>query len=198
MENGSENVRYVMISPVRLPYSSSPVRFPTLTKMRNSGSRNRIPGNIWVDSTVTVNSRRPRKRYRLTAYAAKMATDTENTVAVPATITLFQKYFSSGTVRQMSTNGCTVTFDGHHRNGPCTSRSGLSAEVTITYTGASVNPASRVSTMRRTQATAAGSRITPPPGGDRQVPGGDDEQEQQEQHAHRRPETEVPGDERAG
>ena len=40
-----------------------------------------MPGNIWVDSTVTEKSLRPRNRYRLTAYAAKIATTTEQTVA---------------------------------------------------------------------------------------------------------------------
>lgn len=60
MENGSENVRYVRISPPREPYSAMPVLFPMLTKIRNSGSRKRMPGNIWVESTVTVKTRLPR------------------------------------------------------------------------------------------------------------------------------------------
>ena len=34
-----------------------------------------MPGNIWVDSTVTEKICRPAKRYRLTAYAAKIAID---------------------------------------------------------------------------------------------------------------------------
>lgn len=62
MENGSENVRYVRMSPPREPYSATPVLLPMLTKMRNSGSRKRIPGNICVDSTVTVKTRLPRNR----------------------------------------------------------------------------------------------------------------------------------------
>ena len=57
-----------------------------------------MPGNIWVDSTVTENSRRPRKRYRLTANAAKMAIATEMTVATPDTIRLLTRYRPSGTV----------------------------------------------------------------------------------------------------
>ena len=61
MENGSEKVRYVRISPPREPNSAMPVALPMLTKIRNSGSRKRMPGNIWVDSTVTVNTRLPRK-----------------------------------------------------------------------------------------------------------------------------------------
>jgi hypothetical protein len=56
--------------------------------MRNSGSRNRIPGNIWVASTVTEKMPRPRNRYRLIANAAKMATATENTAATPDTTKL--------------------------------------------------------------------------------------------------------------
>ncbi len=51
-----------MISPSRLPLSVMPVEFPMLTKIRYSGSRNRMPGNIWVDSTVTVNTLRPANR----------------------------------------------------------------------------------------------------------------------------------------
>ena len=50
-----------MISPPREPYSAMPVALPMLTKIRNSGSRNRMPGNICVDSTVTVKTRLPRK-----------------------------------------------------------------------------------------------------------------------------------------
>jgi hypothetical protein len=38
-----------------------------LTKMRKSGSRKRMPGNICVDSTTPVNGRRPKNRYRETA-----------------------------------------------------------------------------------------------------------------------------------
>ncbi|MCP9964187.1 hypothetical protein LUX57_02405 [Actinomadura madurae] len=75
----------------RLPYRARPVAFPALTKIRNSGSRNRIPGNICVESTVTVNTRRPANRYRLTAYAAPIAIATEASVAPPATMTLFTK-----------------------------------------------------------------------------------------------------------
>jgi hypothetical protein len=33
-----------------------------LTKITNKGSRKRMPGNIWVESTVRVNADRPRKR----------------------------------------------------------------------------------------------------------------------------------------
>ena len=51
-----------MISPARLPYRSMPVALPMLTKIRNSGSRKRMPGNIWVDSTVTEKIRRPGNR----------------------------------------------------------------------------------------------------------------------------------------
>jgi hypothetical protein len=39
-----------------------PRDWPRFTKITNSGSRNRIPGNIWVDSTVIENSWRPRNR----------------------------------------------------------------------------------------------------------------------------------------
>ena len=44
-----------------------PVALPMLTKIRKSGSANRMPGNIWVDSTAVVKIRLPRKPYRLTA-----------------------------------------------------------------------------------------------------------------------------------
>ena len=62
-----------------------------LTKIRNNGSRNKIPGNIWVDSTVPVNTLRPWNRWRETAYAAKIAMITLNTVEVTHTIRLFGK-----------------------------------------------------------------------------------------------------------
>ncbi len=50
-----------------------------------------MPGNIWVDSTVTVKAPRPANRYRLTAYAAMMATTTEKAIAEPETMTLLMK-----------------------------------------------------------------------------------------------------------
>src|SRR2546421_11949262 len=99
--------------------------------MRNSGSRNRMPGNIWVASTVTENACRPRNRYRLMANATKMATDTENTDATPDTTRLFTRYRASGTVVHMSTNAFPVGWPGIHVNVPCTSFSGLAAELTI-------------------------------------------------------------------
>ena len=85
------NVRYVMIRPVRLPYSLMPVSLLMFTKIRNSGSRNRMPGNIWVDRTVMEKTCRPWNRYRLTAYAARIATITEATARPPDTIRLFTR-----------------------------------------------------------------------------------------------------------
>jgi len=49
-----------MTSPAREPNRAMPVAFPIDTKIRNSGSRNKIPGNIWVDSTTMVKIRLPR------------------------------------------------------------------------------------------------------------------------------------------
>src|SRR5689334_10990180 len=109
-----------------------------LTNTRNSGSRKSTPGNICVESTMPENAPRPRKVKREMAYDAKIAISTLNTVAELVTIRLFTKYCASGTVDQMSTNGVSVRCDGHHSNAPCTSRSGLMAEVTITYSGATV------------------------------------------------------------
>src|SRR2546423_1451842 len=99
--------------------------------MRNSGSRNRMPGNIWVASTVTENACRPRNRYRLIANATKMATATENTEAALDTTRLFTRYRASGTVLHMSTNACTVGWLGIHVKMPCTSFNGLAAELTM-------------------------------------------------------------------
>jgi hypothetical protein len=50
------------MSAPREPYSAMPVALPRLTKMRKSGSRKRMPGNICVERIVTVNRRLPRKR----------------------------------------------------------------------------------------------------------------------------------------
>src|SRR5690606_473803 len=150
MENGSENVRYVITRPSLLPFNANPVTWLILTKIRYSGSRNRMPGNICVDSTVSRNVSLPRKRYRLIAYAAKMAMATEHTVAASEMTALFTKYLASGIVDQMSTNGRGVSLDGIHWNSPCTSPSGFIAEVTITYSGASVNTARPVSPTTRT------------------------------------------------
>ena len=102
-----------------------------LTKMMNSGSRKRIPGNIWVDSTVVVKTPRPRNRKRDTANAAMIARITLATVAQVQMIRLFTKYRASGTVDHMSMNGWMVRFVGHHVKVPWTSASGLSEELTI-------------------------------------------------------------------
>ena len=61
-ENGRVKVRYVTISPSLVVDRWIPVAFPMFTKIRNSGSRNRMPGNICVESTVTLNTCRPAKR----------------------------------------------------------------------------------------------------------------------------------------
>jgi hypothetical protein len=119
------------------------------TKIRNNGSRNSTPGNICVDSTVVVNTDRPRNRNRDTANAARIAIATENTVAATDTIVLFTKYRARGTVFHMSTNGAGVRFDGHQVNAPCTSFSGLSDDVAITYSGISTNRPSTTSTTPR-------------------------------------------------
>ena len=63
-----------------------------LTKIRNSGSRNRIPGNICVDSTVAGEQRAGRgSGSGEMAYAAKIAITTLKTVASTHTIRLFTK-----------------------------------------------------------------------------------------------------------
>src|SRR3954467_4844449 len=118
MENGSAKVRYVIVRPSRLPYSTISVYRSMLTKIRNSGSRNRMPGNICVDSTTVMNEPRPGNRYRLTAYPVMMAIATEQTVADSETTRLFRKYRPSGTVCHMSTNGRNVTWDGSQVKAP--------------------------------------------------------------------------------
>ena len=55
MENGREKVRYVRISPPRVPTSWIPNAVLILTKMMNSGRRKSTPGNICVDRIVVVN-----------------------------------------------------------------------------------------------------------------------------------------------
>ena len=80
-----------MIRPVRLPYRLMPVVWPMFTKITNSGSRNRMPGNIWVDRIVIENTWRPWNRYRLTAYEASSATITDATDATEQTIRLFSR-----------------------------------------------------------------------------------------------------------
>src|SRR3569833_1599281 len=99
--------------------------------MRNSGSRNRIPGNIRVDRTVTWNACRPANRYRLTANAAKMATAPESTAATLDTTRLLVRYRLSGTVLLMSMIAWAVGCVGNQVNAPCTSLSGLIAELSI-------------------------------------------------------------------
>lgn len=91
-----------------------------------------MPGNICVDSTVTVKTRLPRKLWRLTAYAANTAITTEQTVAAPATISEFTKYRASGIVDQMSMYGRIVSSLGSQRNSPETSASGFSELETMT------------------------------------------------------------------
>src|SRR5690348_13129177 len=149
IENGRLKVRYVMINPSRVPTSCTPSELLMFTKIRNNGSRNSTPGNIWVDNTVVVNTLRPRNRNRDTANAARIAIATDATVAATDTIVLFTKYLASGTVFHMSTNGSSVRFDGHQVKAPWTSRSGFSDEVTITYNGSSTNSPSTVRTTAR-------------------------------------------------
>src|SRR5689334_640954 len=115
--------------------------------MRNSGSRNRIPGNIWVARTVMEKTPRPRNRYRLIANAAKIATATENTAATPDTTRLLTRYRPSGTVCHMSRNALSVGLVGSQVNAAWTSRSGFNAEVIIAYSGTTVTSVSRLSTM---------------------------------------------------
>src|SRR5689334_19590282 len=113
---------------------------------------------------------------------------TEQTVAAPATTSEFMKYFASGTVDQMSMYGRMVRPLGSQRNLPVTSASGFSELETITYTGISTNPVSRVRKIRRDQRNERagamgelGLDIGGPPSarGEQQVPARDDEQEEQ-------------------
>src|SRR5256885_15065947 len=135
--------------------------------MRKSGSRNRMPGNIWVDSTVTEKACRPRKRYRLMANAAKIATATENTAAVPDTTRLFARYRPSGTVVHMSMNAWAVGWLGTHVKAPCTSLSGLAPEVGLPQSRVRPKRGSRPSPTRRVQRPGADARIGPPAPGHR-------------------------------
>src|ERR1035437_9275406 len=155
-----------MIRPARDPYKVMPVAFPMEMKIRNSGSRNKIPGNIWVESTTTARTRLPRNRYRLTASAAQVQTISELT-----------KYRASGTVRRMAMFGLIVTCAGIQWNVPVTSCSGLSELLTITYTGSTAKMVSSVSTIRRVQMKERGGAsgawadlgTGPPSGSDQQV-----------------------------
>ncbi len=79
------------MSPSRDPTSWIPVAEWMFVKMRKSGSRKSTPGNICVDSTVVVNTERPRKVKRDTANAARTARTTLAIVADPDTITLLAK-----------------------------------------------------------------------------------------------------------
>src|SRR5579872_530973 len=156
MENGKENVRYVMTSPVREPNSAIPVAFPSETKIRNSGSRNKMPGNICVESTTSMNTWRPRNRYRLTAYAAQTASSSDSIAAEVHTVTELTKYRASGTVRHISRYGRNVRCAGIQRNVPVTSCSGFSELLSITYSGRSAKTVSAVRTTRRVQTKLRG------------------------------------------
>src|SRR5665647_3702646 len=106
------------------------------------------------------------------------------------------KYRASGTVLQMSTNGRRVGCVGHQRKSPCTSPSGFSAEVTMTYSGTSVNRPRPATTTTRNTRNERGSCTTTPAVGNEQVGASNHQQEQQQQHRHGRAEAEVPVDER--
>src|ERR1019366_5715049 len=125
-----------------------------------------------------------------------MAISTLNAVAVTDTTRLLTKYRASGTVLHMSMNGLRVGCVGHQVKLPCTSPSGLIAEVTMTYSGTSVNRPRTTTTTTRNMRNERGSCTTAPAVGDEQVGAGDHEQEQQQQHRHCRSEAEVPVDER--
>lgn len=100
--------------------------------MRNSGSRNSTPGNIWVESTAVVKVLLPLKFQRETPYAANVAMTSENSVATVQTTSELTKYFASGTVDHMSMNGWKVMFVGIHVKSFCTSPSGFMAVVIMT------------------------------------------------------------------
>src|SRR5260370_33160424 len=85
---------------------------------------------------------------------------TEATDAVVDTMMLFTRYRPSGIVDHMSTNGDTVMWLGNHRNAPSTSGSGLSDDVSITYTGARANSPSRVRPITRAQGNHQGECTT--------------------------------------
>src|SRR5947209_11061504 len=91
MATGSENVRYVMMSPRYEPYNWMPIACWILMKMMNSGSMKRMPGNICVESTTRLNTLLPANRYLLRAYPARIAIATEINVALPEMTTLFMK-----------------------------------------------------------------------------------------------------------
>src|SRR5664280_1276694 len=125
-----------------------------------------------------------------------MAISTLNAVDTTDTIRLFMKYRASGTVLHMSMNGLKVGWVGHQGKSPCTSPSGLIDEVTMTYSGTSVNRPRTTTTTTLNKRNERGSCTTTPAVGDEQIGAGDHEQEQQQQHRHRRSEAEVPVDER--
>jgi len=61
-----------------------------------------------------------------------MAIKTLNAVDTSDTTRLLTKYRPSGTVLHMSMNGLSVGWLGHQVKSPCTSPSGLIAEVSMT------------------------------------------------------------------
>src|SRR5690348_12838235 len=121
---------------------------------------------------------------------------TLKTVATVHTTRLLAKYRANGTVLQMSMNGWMVRWVGSQWKSPCTSPRGLSDDVTMTYSGTTVNAPRTTMTTRRNTRNDLASCTTGPPVGEEEVGAGHDQQEQQEQHRHGRAEAEVPVDER--
>src|SRR5690242_13200335 len=104
----------------------------------------------------------------------------------------------------MSMYGRIVNSLGSQWNWPVTSASGFSELETMTYTGSSTKPVSRVRKIRRDHRNERGGAMgewgldigrLPSPGGQQQVHAGHHEQEQQQQDGHGRAGAEVPGDE---
>src|SRR6478736_2881002 len=98
----------------------------------------------------------------------------------------------------MSMNGWIVACEGHQWKSPCTSPSGFSDVVTITYNGTAVNTVRKLTTHHRKIRNEVASRTTGPPSGQQQPEAGHHQQEQQQEHRHRGPEPEVPVHEGVG
>src|SRR5665647_3374718 len=85
---------------------------------------------------------------------------TEQIAAATDAMRLFAKYRASGTVDHIWMNGWNVMFWGHHWKSPWTSRSGLIAEVTMTYSGTSTKIVRGTRTTHRKIRNDSCSRIS--------------------------------------
>src|SRR5215217_9389744 len=82
MDNGSANVRFGMIRPIRV------LKIPMSDHSRNSGAAIAIAGNVVIDSTSARIGNLPLKRRRASAYAQNEPTVRAATVVTTLTTAL--------------------------------------------------------------------------------------------------------------